>query len=470
MIRRHSMFFRLGLMAADAVLALGVVVIAAQLRFGRTDWARNLGQALPDPYLAVAAFIVAWIALLWARGLYRGRTRWTVAGDAVEILKAAITLVAITLSALFLFKLPDVSRLVLLFVFPAMAAAALAVRVAARFSFIFLREHGRNVRYMLVLGANARAKAFADLVECHTELGLVVIGHLKADATDNGVDLGRPLLGSIDALEDVLHSRIVDEVAICLPFSMEDLVEQTARLCGQEGKAVRIPIAPIERVLTMGRLEAIDGLGVYSLVSGPDRLLSLMVKRALDLAVATVLLVVLSPVLAVLGLVVKFDSPGPVFFRQERVGLNGRLFRVIKFRTMCDHAEDQRDDLIARNEIHGSAFKIQDDPRITRTGKWLRRTSLDELPQLANVLRGQMSLVGPRPPLPGEVADYDIWHRRRLSMKPGMTGLWQVGNRQDHEFDHWVEKDLEYIDTWSLWLDFKIMARTVPAVLSGTGR
>jgi lipopolysaccharide/colanic/teichoic acid biosynthesis glycosyltransferase len=174
--------------------------------------------------------------------------------------------------------------------------------------------------------------------------------------------------------------------------------------------------------------------------------------------------------MAALAVAIKLDSKGPIFFRQERVGLHGRPIGLVKFRSMCQNAEDQLLDLMADNEINGHAFKLSDDPRVTRVGRFLRRTSLDELPQFWNVLRGQMSLVGPRPPLPTEVANYDIWHRRRLSMKPGVTGLWQVGARRSPEFDHWVEQDLTYIDGWSLWLDFKIMARTVPAVLGGTGR
>ena len=157
-------------------------------------------------------------------------------------------------------------------------------------------------------------------------------------------------------------------------------------------------------------------------------------------------------------------------FRQERVGLHGRPFRVVKFRTMVPDAEEHLAELEALNEISGPAFKLTDDPRLTRTGGWLRRTSIDELPQLWNVLRGEMSLVGPRPPLPSEVLDYDIWHRRRLSMQPGITGLWQVAARREPDFDRWVRLDLDYIDRWSLWLDLKIILRTIPAVLTGEGR
>jgi exopolysaccharide biosynthesis polyprenyl glycosylphosphotransferase len=471
MIRRYAAVLRLTLAAADVALALLVVVGATFLRWGQTTWwPHDVRTSLPDPNLAVAVFVGMWIAVLWMHGMYRSRARWTRRGDIAVVLRATLVQLALTLSLLYLFKLPDVSRLLLIVVFPSLALATVGTRIAVRQVLIVLRDHGRNVRYMLIVGANARAKAFADLVQSHPELGLVVIGHLKADPADGGVVLDRPLLGMLDDLEQVLHSQIVDEVAICLPFSMEDTIEETAYLCEQEGKTVRMPVAPVERLLKGGRLESVDGVGVYSLANGPDRAFALLAKRLVDVVGAAVLMVVLSPLLALLAILIKLDSHGPVLFRQERVGLHGRPIMVVKFRSMCADAEEQLPDLLAHNEINGHAFKLTRDPRTTRIGRFLRRTSLDELPQLWNVLRGQMSLVGPRPPLPNEVANYDAWHRRRLSMKPGMTGLWQVGARRSPEFDHWVEQDLEYIDTWSLWLDFKIIARTLPAVLNGTGR
>ena len=178
-------------------------------------------------------------------------------------------------------------------------------------------------------------------------------------------------------------------------------------------------------------------------------------------------MLVLAPVAAVIAILVARSSRGSILFRQTRVGLHGRTFQMVKFRTMVSDAEERLAELAERNEIKGPAFKIERDPRITRVGRVLRRTSLDELPQLWNVLHGEMSLVGHRPPLPSEVQGYDLWHRRRLSMKPGMTGLWQVKGRREPHFDRWVEIDLEYIDSWSLWLDFRILARTVPAMLQG---
>jgi exopolysaccharide biosynthesis polyprenyl glycosylphosphotransferase len=471
MIRRYAAVFRLTLAAADAVLALLVLLGAVTFRSSQAS-ARPLdvSTSLPDTNLAIAVFIGIWIAVLWTHGLYRSRARLTNRGEIMVVLRATLVQIVITLSLLYVFKLPDVSRLLLIVVFPALAVAAIGIRIVVRELLVLARDRGRNVRYMLILGANTRAKAFADLVESHAELGLKVIGHLRADAADTGGTPVRPVLGMIDDLEEILHSQIVDEVAICLPFSMEELIEQAAYLCEQEGKVVRMPVAPVERVLTAGRLETIDGVGVYSLANGPDRAAALLIKRLLDIAGSAFLLVVLSPLLALLAVLVKSDSPGPALFRQERVGLHGRTFHVLKFRSMCSDAEEQLEQLSRHNRIKGHAFKLDQDPRTTRVGRFLRRCSLDELPQLWNVLRGEMSLVGPRPPLPSEVANYDVWHRRRLSMKPGMTGLWQVDGRNEREFDRWVETDLEYIDTWSLWLDFKIIARTVPAVLAGTGR
>jgi exopolysaccharide biosynthesis polyprenyl glycosylphosphotransferase len=470
MIRRHALAFRTTLMLADGGLAIGLAFLLSVMRFGRDEALPKLNSTLPDTRAMVLVFAVAWVVALWMHGLYRSRTRWTFRSEARDILRATATFAVATLAFLFVFKLPDVSRLLLLYLFPSMAAMAFLTRVGLRLLLARLRESGRNTRFMLVVGANERAQQFADLVECHQELGIKVIGHLKGTPTDNGVVLTRPSLGTLDELITILHSEVVDEVAICLPFSEQEAIDEIARLCEEEGKIVRIPVAVLERTLSSGRIENIDGTPIISLVSGSDRIVGLAAKRALDLGGSAFLLLLLSPLFALLAALVKLESSGDALFRQERVGLHGRTFRVVKFRSMCSGAEQQLEGVRQLNVIRGHAFKAERDPRVTRVGRFLRRTSLDELPQLWNVLRGEMSLVGPRPPLPREVAEYDVWHRRRLSMKPGMTGLWQIGARSEAEFDRWVEKDLEYIDRWSFWLDLKIIARTVPAMLSGEGR
>ena len=319
---------------------------------------------------------------------------------------------------------------------------------------------------MLVLGAGPRGRAFAKKLEDHRELGLRITGFLdESDEFDAANPW--PRLGTLSDIERALHEHVVDEVVICLPFSQWDRIDAISELCEQEGKIVRIPMDVLDRALAARRVEELDGTPVLSMVSGPDRVLALGMKRAFDLAASLLGLVLLSPLFLLVAVAIRREDAGPVLFRQQRVGLRGRPFSLLKFRSMVRDAESRRAELEARNELSGPIFKVTDDPRITRVGRFLRRTSIDELPQLWNVLRGEMSLVGPRPPLPHEVENYGLWHRRRLSMKPGITGLWQVRGRREPDFNRWVASDLEYIDRWSLGLDLRILVRTIPAAFRG---
>jgi exopolysaccharide biosynthesis polyprenyl glycosylphosphotransferase len=238
-----------------------------------------------------------------------------------------------------------------------------------------------------------------------------------------------------------------------------------AHLCEEEGKIVRVPVDVLDHAFAAGRFEDLDGTPVYSLVSGPDRVAAMVVKRLFDIVVAGLALLIASPFLLAIALVIRRRDGSPILFRQVRVGLHGRQFEVLKFRTMVPDAEARYAEVVKHSDPR--AFKLTDDPRITPTGRFLRRTSLDELPQLWNVLSGEMSLVGPRPAPPREVQGYDLWHRRRLSMKPGITGLWQVSARRSEAFDDRAQHALSYIDRWSLWLDVKILARTIPAAFEG---
>jgi exopolysaccharide biosynthesis polyprenyl glycosylphosphotransferase len=468
MIRRHAGALRALLATVDALVVLFSLGLAAIVRFG---FQAPLDNAL-SPFgegIALLLPIVGWPLTLWAHGLYRPRVRLTIRGEALDVLRATTTFTAAVLIALYFFKLDDFSRTVVAVFVPTLALSTIAVRIVLRAALSALRDRGRNTRHVLVLGTDAGAQWFADRLEMHSELGLRIIGHLTGK-DESRVAVSRPILGTLDEIEDVLHSRIVDEVAICLPLTEASRIDSIVRLCEEEGKIVRIPMQVFEHALAAGRVEELDGVPIYSIVSGPDRLAGFIAKRAVDILGAIVAGVVLSPIMIGLSIAIRIESPGPILFVQRRVGLHGRTFDVVKFRTMIDGAEGKVEDLLQHNEIKGHAFKVTNDPRVTRVGRFIRRTSLDELPQLLNVLRGEMSLVGPRPPLPTEVAGYDVWHRRRLSMKPGMTGLWQVRARREPDFDRWVETDLEYIDGWSFWLDVKIMARTIPAMLLGDGR
>jgi exopolysaccharide biosynthesis polyprenyl glycosylphosphotransferase len=452
---------------ADAFSAAALFVVLSMIRFGADSWLEQWSTAGIDGRVAALVYGISWTAALAARGLYRLRARWSIRRELIDIATAALLVAVAMFTLLFWFKLPNVSRLFLVFLFVAQVGLTLASRVAIRLAFARGRARGFNVRYVLIVGVGEAAYSFADRLGRHRDLGLRPIGYLATAEDPIGVDPpGRPVLGRIDDIEDVLHGHVVDEVAICLPASQWALVEPIARVCLEEGKIVRIPSAEGLGVPGAHR-EVFDGIEVLFLVYGPDRAFGLVAKRVIDLVGASVGLLVLAPVLGLIAVWILARDGSPVLFRQFRVGLHGRPFQIVKFRTMVPDAEARIGALVENNELAGHAFKMTDDPRVSRTGRWLRRLSLDELPQLWNVLRGQMSLVGPRPPLPREVTGYDIWHRRRLSMKPGMTGLWQVSARHEAEFDRWVELDLAYIDRWSLWLDLQIMLRTPVAMLQG---
>ncbi|MEO5885722.1 MAG: sugar transferase [Candidatus Limnocylindrales bacterium] len=465
MIRRHATALRLGLAGADAISAVVLFALISMVRFG-PEWQAVWRSAELDPFAAAAAQATAWVTILWALGLYRLRARWRLRTEILDVARAGVLLGLVTFSALFVVKLPDVSRLFLLILFVTQVVLTVTSRAGIRWLLRALRDRGYNLRYMLIVGTGREARRFADRVERHRELGIRVLGFLSVASGPSSID-HRPVLGVLDDIEDVLHDHIVDEVAVCLGGDDLHRIESITRLCEEEGKIVRIPLDDYPVSLPGGRVEDFDRGQVLSLVYGPDRVAGLVTKRLLDIALSSLALVVLSPVFVVVAVAVTVLDGRPVHFRQDRVGLNGRIFRVVKFRTMVRDAEERLAELEDRNEIRGHAFKLTDDPRTSRTGPFLRTTSIDELPQLWNVLRGEMSLVGPRPPLPREVAGYDLWHRRRLSMKPGITGLWQVAARGEGDFDKWVELDLAYIDRWSIWLDLKIMLRTIPAMLHG---
>lgn len=465
MIRRHASTLRLLLMLTDGLLAAIVLVGLSYVRFG-DDWARWWREIIPDPAALLLVYSAGWVVALSLNGLYRPRARWSMRSEAWDLVRATALMAVATFAVLFWFKLPDISRLFLILLFPTQFAVTLTTRAILRLAFRSIRSKGMNGRYVLMVGAGPRGQAFAATMESHRELGLRVMGFLD-DEPALAQGLRWPWLGRLGDAEKVLQEHVIDEVAIVLPFSLWQYTDGIAHIAEEAGKIVRVPMDVLDHPFAQGKVEDLDGTPVYSLVSGPDRALSLATKRIVDLVISALGLLVLSPFLLLVAWLIKRQDGGPVFFRQKRIGLHGRTFGIIKFRSMQLGAEARVAELAARNEVAGHAFKVTNDPRITPLGIKLRRWSIDELPQLWNVLRGDMSLVGPRPPLASEVSGYDLWHRRRLSMKPGITGLWQVRNRHEPEFDRWVQDDLEYIDRWSLMLDLQILVRTIPAALEG---
>jgi exopolysaccharide biosynthesis polyprenyl glycosylphosphotransferase len=336
-----------------------------------------------------------------------------------------------------------------------------------------LRRRGRNLRYVLVLGTNSRAIEFARRIQNKPELGYRLLGFVDDDwpGMAEFKQTGFPLASDYAGLADFLRHNAVDEVAIYLPLrSLYENSVMAAALCERQGIIMRFNGDIFGLKQSRSTADEFDGDYHVATYTGIRDWWPLMVKRILDIAFSSILLLLLAPVLVIVALLIRFSSDGPIFFRQERIGLNKRRFLILKLRTMVPDAEKMLAELSERNEASGPVFKIRKDPRITPIGKVLRRTSIDELPQLFNVIKGDMSLVGPRP-LP--VRDYEgfseDWQRRRFTVRPGITCLWQVNGRSSIPFEQWMKLDLQYMDEWSLWLDMKILAQTVSAVLKGSG-
>jgi exopolysaccharide biosynthesis polyprenyl glycosylphosphotransferase len=333
------------------------------------------------------------------------------------------------------------------------------------------RRSGFNSRHLLIVGHNEHAMHMAERIQRSPELGYRIVGFIaeEKDAEKPGTGAGK-VIGSFSELQSILEKGTVDEVMICLSVSTQfPLVARAVQLARDLGVVVRVyPESSEARLLTDFSIERFEGDCILTLFR--ERLLfQLFFKRIIDVIVSFVALIVLAPLLVTVALCIKATSPGPVLFVQERVGMNRRKFKLYKFRSMYIDAERRKAEFAHLNEMDGPVFKIKNDPRITPLGRFIRKTSIDELPQLMNVLFGQMSLVGPRPPLPSEVDQYEWLYRKRLSIKPGLTCLWQISGRNTVSFKRWMEMDKEYIERWSIWLDLEILAKTVPVVLFGRG-
>ena len=334
-----------------------------------------------------------------------------------------------------------------------------------------VRSRGYNVHNILIVGTGRRAQEFLSLALRHKEWGYRVVGFLDKDPklVEKGVS-GYPVLGSLDAFPNILESTVIDEVVFVVPRVWLPVIEKCILYCEAVGVPATLATDFFDLEIASGVPKELDGFTYLTFETGRLKDTELIVKRMIDITVSLVVLLLCLPCFALIACAIKMDSEGPIFFRQMRCGKNGRKFTLYKFRSMVLDAERRLDELRSRNEMTGPVFKMTNDPRLTRVGRILRKTSLDEFPQFWNVLVGNMSLVGPRPPIPKEVEQYEPWQRRRLSMKPGITCIWQVSGRNKIGFEDWMKLDLQYIDRWSLWLDLKILLMTAHAVLFQTGK
>ncbi len=467
MFRQHFRLVKWGLYAGDMLATSASFYLAYSIR---ATLAGGDGSVFPfERYRFVFLIILpVWSILLSYFGLYKSQRFRPIRSELWTITKAAVLGGLVLNTALFGLKVEFISRLMVVVFGLSNIFLLFLWRATVRLIANYVRSQDYNYKNILLVCTDEKGKELVEIIENHKTWGLNLVG-VASDSRTSGTLFGYPILGSINEIPQIIHKQPVDEVMFCLPKSMLDELEDLFLLLEDEGINARVILNFFPHIVSRVQLDELHGIPFLTFTTVPTDEFMLTVKRALDLLISFLLLVFLSPLLLVTAVLVKVTSPGPVLFKQERIGLHGRKFILYKFRSMYKDAEKRKRALLERNEMDGPVFKMKNDPRITPLGRFLRRSSIDELLQLWNVLKGDMSIVGPRPPLPGEVEQYERWQRRRLSMKPGLTCLWQISGRNKIGFKDWIKLDLQYIDNWSLLLDCKIFLKTIPVVLLGRG-
>ena len=417
--------------------------------------------------------ILSWYAAFAAQGLYTSHRLGSQVKEIIEIARAVAVCSVALLVAAQVGHWPTIQLRTIAGFGTVGFLLVASVRMALRYNLRRLRERGHNVKSLIIVGGGSRGRAFAAHITRRHDLGYKILGYVDSDLAYAGQPIeGAKHLGTIEDLPRLMATEIIDEVAIALPIkSHYSEIERAVGLLEEQGITAHVLSDLFPQKLARAQSVDFDGMPIVTLGSVPPFSWRTEAKRLMDLFVSTIMLFVAAPVLVLAAIAIKLDSAGPIFFIQERVGFNKRRFRMIKFRTMTTDAEARMKDIEHLNEKQGTPiFKIKNDPRITRVGRWLRKTSIDELPQLINVLLGDMSIVGPRPlSLRDATRMEEAWQKRRFSVKPGLTCLWQVSGRSNLSFEQWMQLDLEYIDHWSLGLDASILLRTIPAIVLARG-
>ena len=449
-------------------LAFSIWVVAPWVR--RVEVAQLLSLRISVASVVAGLLVVlGWHLVFRSAGLYRSRRMDRHLQEPFDIVKAttAGSILCATIGAVF-----DIRVLAWPFAglfWVTSTLATITFRLGLRWSLARVRLQGRNLRPVIIVGTNQRAYDYALMIDERRELGYLVAGFV--DDYIHVPDSRVTLLGRLKDFADVVRSRVIDEVIIALPVkSYYEEIQKIVAKAEERGVVVRFVSMIFDARIGESRVEVVDRYPTQTIASAPRDGWAHEMKRGLDAVIASMLIFATLPIMALAAIAIRCSSPGPVFFVQNRTGKNGRVFRLLKFRTMVDGAEAVRDAFPLQNEMDGPVFKMREDPRVTTAGRILRKYSVDELPQLFNVLKGDMSLVGPRP-LP--MRDYDGftdgWQNRRFSVLPGITCTWQVSGRNEIGFDEWMRMDMEYVDNWKLSTDLKILLKTIPTVLSGKG-
>ncbi len=461
------------LRVSDSLLIVLAFALAYLIRY-RLQWFRAVDPVFQTDFSSYVFSCLALVCILFLlfhfSGVYRQR-RGRLWIEEIYTIASATTIGVVTLITINLVFSPMLySRL--LFLYTAILVVVLLGLNRGTIALLrtYLRRYGIGVQRVVLVGAGDVGRMVMRTIAARPGLGYRLIGFLDDNPAKGSTDIGRfKALGSVDRFAQVRETYPLDLVIICLPWQSHRTVARLLNECDQAG--IKAQVVPDIFLMTKNQMEVeeINGIPLISTRSVSIAGWNLIIKRALDLVISSVIALLTLPITLLIALAIRLDSPGPILYSQVRVGKNEQRFRIYKFRSMVINADAQRNAVANLNEATGPLFKVRDDPRKTRVGRLLRRFSLDELPQLINVFRGEMSLVGPRPNLPEEVAQYEEWHHKRLSVSPGATGLWQISGRSDLTFDEMVLLDIYYAENWSVGLDLSILLTTIPKVLLGKG-
>jgi lipopolysaccharide/colanic/teichoic acid biosynthesis glycosyltransferase len=441
MLKEHNKKFNRIFKTADLLIILGSFWAAYYLRLGMPPSFSDL----PIQYqVFFPAYLMAWFYLSYRFDLYRGRRTGKLLKEAWDVAKTVVLCLVLAGGVGFFLRDYPLSRIFLLDLWILQTLTLIIFRFSLREFLKYIRKRGYNFRNILIVGWNERSANFLKWVKESPELGLRVIGFIDGPNGSHPLTNQVNHLGELKNLEPILRNQVVDEVLVFLPMkSFYSEIDEILRTCEKVGIETKIPTDLFSRNLARSTISLYGDLPVIDFYTSPKMTIQLFIKRILDIVTSGILLLLLTPVFIVVCFLIKATSAGAVFFKQTRVGYNGRIFDCLKFRTMVKNAEQLKDELIKFNEMEGPVFKIRNDPRATK--------------------------VGPRPPVPEEVNQYDLKDRKRLSMRPGITCFWQINGRNRISFEKWMELDRQYIDQWSLWLDFKVLLKTIPVVLRGSG-
>jgi len=498
MLKEHARLSRQFAISVDAITVILAFVLSFYIRrLVLVSIPFGLPTSLSDYALLIIVIPMIWWALLNMQNAYtwqRFTSLWT---EYQKVFKTTAWGTLIFVLMAFIFRIQNLPRsLIALFAVVCLIFLILE-KTLLYFTIGQIRRRGHNLKRTLVVGTGKLARDFATTTANYPEWGLSVIGFLgklapgieKKVRKPEGQEMGDPtrrlsgfptvpppahsqghVLGTYSDLIRVMHEQRVEEVVFALPARDLNVAREMLALCEQEGVQVRLVSDFFHTMIAKLHVHEIHGMPILTFSTAPVKEWQRFMKRGMDIVISTCALVALCPLFLVIAALIKLTSSGSVFYEWKVVGLNKRLFRGYKFRSMVKDADKLKEKLLEHNEMNGPVFKMEDDPRVTGVGRFLRKFSLDELPQLWSVLKGDMSLVGPRPCLQTELPHFENWQRRKFSVKPGITCLWQVNGRNNiKDFSEWAKMDLEYIDNWSLWLDFKVLFKTVPAVLLRRG-